>query len=253
MTDTVPTAMEAMGDFSGNSALIYDPATSVANPNFNAAKPVSKANPKVIRSPFPNNAIPTDRINPVASNFLMKYAPTPNLQNGSMAMGGMNMGRPGVVSGVGARIPTTTWTSGTNGTKRTRARFAWTTFSIAGTACSRVIRPAPRMASRRRTCRIWRNHDNLAQNGNITWSRIITPNAGEYCERCGFAAGDVSAIRRTTVQRHRVGNLASKAWALAGRGLMAHRTSMCKAIRVSATTIAGHADARVGHHSGGPR
>ena len=38
MTDTVPTGMEAMGDFSGNGTLIYDPATTRSNPAYDPAK-----------------------------------------------------------------------------------------------------------------------------------------------------------------------------------------------------------------------
>jgi len=70
-----PTAAQRTGDFSGlttsagASILIYDPATTVADP----------ANPgKFIRSAFPGNVIPSSRINAVGANIL-KYYPSPNL------------------------------------------------------------------------------------------------------------------------------------------------------------------------------
>src|SRR5262249_54791290 len=72
-----PTAAERAGDFSGltdpqgRPVIIYDPRTS---------RLVSGA---VVRDPFPNNRIPTDRINPVAAAML-KYLPSPdkNIDNG---------------------------------------------------------------------------------------------------------------------------------------------------------------------------
>jgi hypothetical protein len=57
---TVPTAAERTGDFSGR-ALIFDPATTVGRD----------------RQPFPNNTIPADRFDSVASNTLA-YFPLAN-------------------------------------------------------------------------------------------------------------------------------------------------------------------------------
>jgi hypothetical protein len=70
---TVPTAAERTGDFSAllplstaaSSYAIYDPATGVVSSTH------------VARTPFPNNVIPTSRLNPVALNYL-KYYPLPN-------------------------------------------------------------------------------------------------------------------------------------------------------------------------------
>ena len=77
---SVPTPAERQGDFSAllnvpgtNNYTIYDPATGV----------LSGAN--VSRQPFPNNAIPTNRLNPIAQKYL-QYFPQPNspgLANGS--------------------------------------------------------------------------------------------------------------------------------------------------------------------------
>lgn len=76
-TDLVPTAAEAGGDFSalctggfdangvcvkGGGVQIYDPLSVAANGN---------------RTPFPNNKIPSNRINPTGA-ALIKYFPAPN-------------------------------------------------------------------------------------------------------------------------------------------------------------------------------
>ena len=96
MTMTVATPEEASGDFSMSGVTIYDPATTVANPNYNPALPVSKQNPQFTRQPFPDNIIPQSRLSPVAVTMLTKYVPQPNLMMGMM--GGMTMmGQPTVV------------------------------------------------------------------------------------------------------------------------------------------------------------
>jgi hypothetical protein len=70
---TVPTALERAGDFgqtrgaNGQPIVIYDPSTTVANANGNG----------FVRSPFLNNRIPTNRMDPVALN-VMRYFPAPN-------------------------------------------------------------------------------------------------------------------------------------------------------------------------------
>jgi Carboxypeptidase regulatory-like domain len=72
---TVPTAAQRVGDFSqtttagGAPITIYDPLSAVPNPS----SPGS-----YIRSPFPGNTIPENRISSFGSN-LMKYFPSPNL------------------------------------------------------------------------------------------------------------------------------------------------------------------------------
>lgn len=93
MIDTVPTALEASGDFSQSGVTIYNPLSSHANPNYNASLPISPSNPKIIRDPFPGNVIPANLINPVALKYLQQYEPRPNYSGGmSMAM----MGQPTV-------------------------------------------------------------------------------------------------------------------------------------------------------------
>jgi hypothetical protein len=70
---TVPTAAQRNGDFSqtydatGKVVPIYDPATTIPNPNGTG----------YVRSLFPGNVIPTNRLDPVAVNILPFY-PLPN-------------------------------------------------------------------------------------------------------------------------------------------------------------------------------
>jgi hypothetical protein len=76
---TVPTPDEVKGDFSKSSVKIYDPTTAVANPTFNASLPTGPSNFPYTRAQFPNNQIPTNRINPLLEDFLMAYLPMPNM------------------------------------------------------------------------------------------------------------------------------------------------------------------------------
>ncbi|HWB87451.1 MAG TPA: TonB-dependent receptor [Bryobacteraceae bacterium] len=67
---TVPTAAERTGDLSellkaGNQYQIYDPLTGV------------KAGSRIQRMPFPNNIIPSNRLNPITQK-LLQYFPAPN-------------------------------------------------------------------------------------------------------------------------------------------------------------------------------
>jgi len=98
MVDTVPTAAEDGGDFSQSGVNIYDPNSSVQNPNYNPNLPPSPSNPQIIRQQFSYNGklnvIPPNRINQAASIMLNQYTPQPN----SMNMGGMTMmGQPTVI------------------------------------------------------------------------------------------------------------------------------------------------------------
>jgi hypothetical protein len=73
----VPGTAVRLGDFSGGTP-IYDPLTNRANPAFNPALPISAANPQFIRTQFPGNIIPANRINPIASQILEQYVVQPN-------------------------------------------------------------------------------------------------------------------------------------------------------------------------------
>ncbi len=81
---TVPTPDEIMGDFSMSPMNIYDPTTAVANPSYNPSLPTGPSNYPYTRSQFPNNQIPSDRINQNLEAFLMQYVPQPNMMMMSM-------------------------------------------------------------------------------------------------------------------------------------------------------------------------
>jgi hypothetical protein len=81
-TLTVPTPAEIQGDFSMSGVKIYDPTTAVPNPAYNPSLPTNASNFPYTRSQFPNNMIPTDRINPLLEAFLMQYIPMPNMMMG---------------------------------------------------------------------------------------------------------------------------------------------------------------------------
>jgi hypothetical protein len=95
-TDTVPTPDEVAGDFSMSGVPIYDPNTTVTNPTYNPALPVSAQNPQFTRQAFPGNKIPAARLSQVALTMLTKYTPQPNLMMG-MGSGMTMMGQPTVV------------------------------------------------------------------------------------------------------------------------------------------------------------
>jgi hypothetical protein len=76
---TVPTQAEITGDFSMSNIKIYDPTTAVKNPNYNPSLPTGPSNFPYTRSQFPNNQIPSGRINPLLEAFLLKYVPQPNM------------------------------------------------------------------------------------------------------------------------------------------------------------------------------
>lgn len=84
---TIPTLGERVGDWSGTvdasgvQLPIYDPATTAPNPNFDPTQPVSEANLEYLRSPFPNNQIPSNRLDPKAQKVLANY-PAPNSDAG---------------------------------------------------------------------------------------------------------------------------------------------------------------------------
>jgi outer membrane receptor protein involved in Fe transport len=61
----VPDAATRGGDFTGQN-VIYDPSTTTG-----------------IRTPFPGNAIPSNRIDPIASTFLQRFEPLPNSSSAS--------------------------------------------------------------------------------------------------------------------------------------------------------------------------
>jgi hypothetical protein len=84
---TVPTVPQRMGDFSqtvdqaGHPLPVYDPAVTVANPNYNPNQPVSTSNLQYLRPEFPGNIIPASRLVPNVVRVLSLY-PQPNTNVG---------------------------------------------------------------------------------------------------------------------------------------------------------------------------
>lgn len=84
---TVPTVAERTGDFSrtvdqaGNPLPIYDPATTAPNPAYNPNLPVATSNLQYLRSAFPGNVIPANRLDPQVQQALALY-PLPNTDIG---------------------------------------------------------------------------------------------------------------------------------------------------------------------------
>lgn len=80
---TLATAQRRLGDFSdlvdraGNALTIYDPASTRANPLYDASRRVSRSNLEHVRDPFPNNRIPSQRLDSVALAANREY-PLPN-------------------------------------------------------------------------------------------------------------------------------------------------------------------------------
>ncbi|MDA2933414.1 TonB-dependent receptor [Acidobacteria bacterium AH-259-D05] len=82
VSGVVPSPAERQGDFSAllsQGIPILDPATFRPNPNFNPFEPFGPTNPPFLATPFPNNIIPADRIDPVARAILdAELYPLPN-------------------------------------------------------------------------------------------------------------------------------------------------------------------------------
>ena len=69
----VPTALERTGNFASSATTIYDPATTRPC----TAADHCPAGISTVRSPFPGNVIPSNRINPIGAS-LLSYFPNPN-------------------------------------------------------------------------------------------------------------------------------------------------------------------------------
>jgi len=84
---TIPTAAQRNGDFSktvdqaGNPLILYDLATTAPNPAYDPSLPVTTSNLQYLRSPFPGNIIPADRLAPEVQQAL-PYYPLPNAHVG---------------------------------------------------------------------------------------------------------------------------------------------------------------------------
>ena len=183
MTDTVPTPEEIAGNFTTSGTTVYDPASSHPNPNYDPSKPAGPKNPQILRSPFPNNTIPVTRISQVASIFLNQYVPMPNMMGGV----GANMS-PTMGLGIGGAMGTpSVFAAGTDANNYMDVRNEEHQQDQGSLRVDRVFDRGDSVFARysvsSETGFMPQNlpgfgafHDNLAQNSNITWNRIIAPN-----------------------------------------------------------------------------
>jgi hypothetical protein len=174
MVATVPTESEILGDFSASGATIYNPFSSRPNPNFDSSKPVSPANPQILRDVFNGNVIPGNLIDPAAASFLKKYIPRPNLEAGMMGCGMTMMGAPTVL---GAGVDCNNYLDVRNehhitdqGTIRLDHFF-----SLRDTLSVRYSASGENGFMPQNLPGFGALHDNLSQQGSIAWNRVVNP------------------------------------------------------------------------------
>ena len=158
---TVPTDEEAAGDFSNAGVSIFNPFSSHPNPKGG-----------VIRDAFPGNRIPVTLLNPAALTMLSNYVPRPN----TMDMGAMIMD--GVPSVIGAGNDSNNYLDQRNeqhvndqGTLRVDR-----VFERGDNLSARYSVGAENGFMPENLPGFGLLHDNLSQNANIVWTRIVTPN-----------------------------------------------------------------------------
>ena len=175
MVATVPTEEEINGDFAMSGATIFNPFSARPNPAFDPTRPVSPGNPQIIRDPFPDNMIPDNLIDPKAAAFLRKYIPRPNLEMGMMGCGMTMMGAPTVV---GAGMDCNNYLDVRNAhhvTDQATIRYDHT-LSGGDSMFARYSFGSESGFTPQNLPGFGAIHDNLAQNGTIGWTRIISPN-----------------------------------------------------------------------------
>jgi outer membrane receptor protein involved in Fe transport len=181
-TETVPTALERAGNFSQSGTTIYDPSTSHRNPNYHPALPVSPANPQILRNPFLNNTIPVNELNPATYKFLQRYVPLPNTMPGMAGMS-MNMGlgiggAMGVPSVVGAGLDSNNYLDIENQIQKMNQGTVRVdrVLDNGDSVFARYSASSETGFTPQNLPGFGAYNNNLAQNGNITWIRIVTPN-----------------------------------------------------------------------------
>ena len=160
-TETAPTDEEAAGNFGASGVNIFNPFSSHAGPGGGT-----------LRDPFPNNQIPQSLINPAAQLMLAKYVPRPNTMN----MGAMIMD--GVPSVVGAGSDANNFLDQRNernftdqGTLRIDRIFTG-----GDSIQARFSVGAERGFTPQNEPGFGLNHDNLSQQANLSWTKILSPN-----------------------------------------------------------------------------
>jgi hypothetical protein len=162
---------------------VFDPSTTRANPSFDPSKPASASNPQNLRDPFPNNQIPSARFSPVASTFMRKYVPQPNFMGGMDMNMVMNMGLgagggEGTPSVVGAGLDSNNYLDVRKERHRTDQGTARVdrVFDRGDSVFVRYTAGGESGFTPQNLPGFGAFHDNLAQNGNISWNRVLSPN-----------------------------------------------------------------------------
>jgi hypothetical protein len=160
-TETVPTDLEARGDFSQAGVTIFNPFSSHLD-----------SNGKTVRDQFAGNVIPPSMLNSPAQIMLAKYVPRPNTEN----MGAMIMD--GVPSVVGAGNDANNFLDQRNervftdqGTLRVDHIF-----STRDTVQGRYSVGAEHGFMPENEPGFGLTHDNLSQQADLSWTRVLTPN-----------------------------------------------------------------------------
>ena len=173
MTDTVPTAAGASGEFRDAGVTIYNPFSAHPNPNYNPALPLGRNNAQILRDAFPNNQIPASLLSPVALTMLRKYVPRPNLSAG-MLPGATFNGQPTVV---GSGLDSNNYLD-----QRNERHFADQGTLRLDRVFDRGDSLSGRYSISSETGAMPQNlpgfgafHDNLSQNANVSWNRIVSP------------------------------------------------------------------------------
>ena len=172
MIDTVPTEDEINGDFSMSGGTIFNPFSTHANPNFDPTKPISPANPQVIRDPFPGNKIPQGLIDPAVQKFLRQYIPRPNMD---MGMNGCGMTMMGVPQVIGGGVDCNNYLDVRNEhhvTDQATARFDQT-FKQGDAFFARYSFSSERGFTPQNLPGFGAIHDNLSQHGSVGWNHIF--------------------------------------------------------------------------------
>ena len=170
--DTVPTAAEASGDFSGSGVGIYDPSSTYTNPNYNASQTVSAANPQFLRTEFPGDIIPASRVNSAALVMLKSYVPRPNT-TGDMGLGMTMNGAPTVF---GAGLDSNNLLDvrdaqerNNQGTIRVDRILGSDTLNVRYSASNEQGFTPQNLPG------YGFNFDNASQNGALIWTKVISP------------------------------------------------------------------------------
>lgn len=175
VTATVPTAAEAAGDFSQSGVNIYDPASAHPNPRFNGALPVSPANSQIIRDQFPGNVIPFSRLNPAAFQMLQRYVPRPNQESGMMP-GMTMMGVPTVLGNGGGQDSNNLLDIRNSRMLTDQGTVRADRLFDGGDAVNiRYSATSERGFMPQNLPGYGFSHDNLAQNGSVVWTHIVSP------------------------------------------------------------------------------